>query len=344
MAASQFSVAPPRVHTAPHPMANPGYGKRSAAGQPAPSTDDFALLPGREAAIAGFIDRLPDGADISVKALAKVMEYGQCALRTALNFLERAGHLLRRREFLTGDGGGRWVTRTWFSRTARKGDAWDTGADTETPGSPDSVGSPDADPGAAPAARPTTGTTPAPASTPAGSGPAPAPASAPAPAPVAAPWTQAARPTRSRGYLLLAALGRHCPTLSLPAADCAALEPLATEWFARGAGEQNILHALTHGLPTPVHHPAGLVRSRLTTKLPPDPADMPTTPNPAAGALVECAACQAPGRPEALVDGECRDCRGTYTPVQAPAPLPPHRVRALAAEARNAAASGLDKG
>ncbi|MFD5745975.1 hypothetical protein [Streptomyces sp. NPDC127033] len=42
-------------------MASAGYGKRSVAGQPGPSAHDFALLPGREAAIAGFIDRLPDG-------------------------------------------------------------------------------------------------------------------------------------------------------------------------------------------------------------------------------------------------------------------------------------------
>lgn len=191
MAAPQFSVAPPRVHTASPPMASAGYGKRSAAGQPAPSADDFALLPGREAAIAGFIDRLPDGADISVKALAKVMDYGQCALRTALNFLERAGHLLRRREFLLGAGGGRWVTRTWFSRTARSDDAWGAGGD---------------------AGESATSGTEA--------------ASAPAPPPAPVPGTRAGR---SREYLVLASVGRRCPALSLSAADCAALEPLAAE-------------------------------------------------------------------------------------------------------------------
>ncbi|MEV7090303.1 hypothetical protein AB0O07_31235 [Streptomyces sp. NPDC093085] len=312
-------------------MANPGYGKRSVSGQPAPSADDFALLPGREAAIAGFIDRLPDGADICVKALAKVMEYGQCALRTALNFLERAGHLLRRREFLAGASGGRWVTRTWFSRTAREGDAWETGGETERPDflDPSTAGwcAPVAIVAAAPAAPPMTSAAPAPA---------------PAPSPALAAGT---RPPRSRGYLLLAALGRRCPALSLSAADCAALEPLAAEWFVRGAGEEDVLHALTHGLPVPVHHPAGLVRTRLTAKLPPEPVDVAATPGPTAGPLVECANCRAPGRPEALVDGECRACRGTPAPVPYPAALPPHRVRALAAEARNAAAaSELDKG
>ncbi|MEV7867227.1 hypothetical protein AB0P17_14255 [Streptomyces sp. NPDC088124] len=286
------------MHTASHPMASAGYGKRSAAGQPALSADDFALLPGREAAIAGFIDRLPDGADISVKALAKVMDYGQCALRTALNFLERAGHLLRRRELVVGPGGGRWVTRTWFSRTARSDDAWGAPADADEPGT-----------GAASVA-------------------------APDQAPVAAPGT---RVGRSRGYLLLASVGRRCPALSLSAADCTALEPLAAEWFVRGSLEEDVLRALTDGLPTPVHHPAGLVRSRLTAKLPPEPAEMPVVSHRMAPAVVECGTCRAPGRPEALVDGECGACRGAPAPVRHPASLPPDQVRARAAEVRKAA-------
>ncbi|MFE3829946.1 hypothetical protein [Streptomyces sp. NPDC059092] len=282
-------------------MASAGYGKRSVAGQPGPSAHDFALLPGREAAIAGFIDGLPDGADISVKALAKVMEYGQCALRTALNFLERAGHLLRRREFLVGAGGGQWVTRTWFSRTAREDDAWGVPVD---------------------AGEPTTGTATV-----------TAPPQAPAPVPLAVPGR---RPTRSRGYLLLASVGRRCPALSLSAADCAALEPLAAEWFVRGAGEEDVLRALTDGLPSPVHHAAGLVRSRLTAKLPPEPVDMPVAPGPVA-AVAECGTCRAPARPAALVDGECGACRGAPAPVRHPAALPPNRVRARAAEVRKAA-------
>ncbi|MEV7087655.1 hypothetical protein AB0O07_17430 [Streptomyces sp. NPDC093085] len=329
------------MHAASHPMANPGYGKRSAAGQPAPSPDDFALLPGREAAIAGFIDRLPDGADISVKALAKVMEYGQCALRTALNFLERAGHLLRRREFLAGDGGGRWVTRTWFSRTAREGDAWETGTETgaetrtETE-RPDFLDPPNAGACApvaivatAPAARPMTSAAPAPASTPTSSGTVTSPALA-----------AGTRPPRSRAYLLLASLGRRCPDLSLSAADCTALETLTAAWFARGAGEEQILGALTYGLPAPVHHPAGLVRSRLTTKLPPEPpgpAETPVASGRARAAMVECVTCRAPGRPEALADGKCRTCRSEDLPAHRPAALPPDRVHALATEARNAA-------
>src|SRR2546423_1840526 len=86
------------AHASPHPMANPGYGKRSAPDQLPRTAPDFAPPPPREAAIAAYLDRLPDGADISVKTLAKTLDYGQCALRTALNNLQRAGHLRRGRE------------------------------------------------------------------------------------------------------------------------------------------------------------------------------------------------------------------------------------------------------
>ncbi|MEV7424099.1 hypothetical protein [Streptomyces sp. NPDC091212] len=286
MADSQFSDAPRPAHAAPHPMARAGFGKRSLAGQPAPSADDFALLPGREAAIASFIDRLPDGADISVKALAKVMDYGQCALRTALNFLQRAGHLFRKREHVVGPHGARWVTRTWFSRAAREDAEWGVGADEGEP----------------------------------------VPASVPA-----------RLPERSRGYSLLASLGRRCPVLSLSAAECAALEPLAAEWFARGAGEEDVLRSLSYGLPSPVHHPAGLVRARLTAKLPPWPAAAPEVFVRAPTRIVECAKCRAPGRAEALVGGECGACRGEPAPVRSAGALAPDRVRARAAEARAAA-------
>ncbi|MET7652711.1 hypothetical protein [Streptomyces sp. NPDC005486] len=54
-------------------MANPGYGKRAAPGQLRRTHHDFTHLPPREAAIAAYIDRLPDGTDISVKTLAKAL-------------------------------------------------------------------------------------------------------------------------------------------------------------------------------------------------------------------------------------------------------------------------------
>lgn len=280
MADSKLSPALAPAHVTPHPMANPGYGKRSAPDQHPRCDDDFAHLPPREAAIAEYVDRLPDGADISVKTLAKTLPYGQCALRTALNRLQRAGHLRRGRERLESDSGGtRWITRSWWSRTARDDVWWTAFTRGDVPEEP--------------AERP--------------------------------------GPTRSRAHILLAALGRTAPVLSLSAADCAALAPLLAEWFARGATDEAVLHALTAGLPTPVHHPASLVRRRLIDKLPPEPV-----PRPAPRRILECAECGVPGRPEALPGGVCGGCRGERTPTRPNAPLPRSAVQVHAAEIRAA--------
>ncbi|KOG33977.1 hypothetical protein AQJ84_19065 [Streptomyces resistomycificus] len=265
-------------------MANPGYGKRSTPDQRPRAAHDFAHLPPREAAIAAYIDRLPDGADISVKTLAKVLPYGQCALRTALNRLQSAGHLRRGREHLVAaEGSARWITRSWFTRTARDDDWWAafTRGDVPKDQPPD-----------------------------------------------------APRQTRSRAFILLAALGRTAPALSLSQADCASLAPLLTEWFARGATDTAVLQALTGGLPHPVHHPAALIRNRLTTKLPPEPA--PAAPRPLR--VLECAKCGVPGRPEALPGGVCGTCRGNTGPARPAAPLVAATVRSLAAEVRAAMA------
>ncbi|WEO96729.1 hypothetical protein A6P39_023395 [Streptomyces sp. FXJ1.172] len=274
-------------------MANPGYGKRSVPGQRPRTNHDFAHLPAREAAIASYLDRLPDGADISVKTLAKVLPYGQCALGTALNRLQKAGHLRRGRERLeTDSGGSRWITRSWWSRTARDDGWWATFARGDVPQ------------------------------------PEPPPAARASPA-----------PTRSRAHILLAALGRTAPVLSLSAADCAELAPLVAEWFARGATDEAVLHALTAGLPSPVHHPAALVRSRLTSKLPPEPVRQPPRPP---RRILECAECGVPGRPEALPGGLCRACRGALPSDQAHsnAPLSPSAIHSYAAEMRAAISQG----
>ncbi|MFE0174127.1 hypothetical protein ACFWZ2_17575 [Streptomyces sp. NPDC059002] len=259
-------------------MANPGYGKRSAPDQRPRKARDFTHLPPREAAIAAYLDRLPDGTDISVKTLAKHLPYGQCALRTALNRLQAAGHLRRGREHVRGTGSAHWITRTWFSRTARDDIWWATFTRGDVP----------------------------------------------------EPHTSAPQhPTRSRAFILLAALGRTAPALSLSEADCAALAPDAARWFDRGATEADLLHALTAGLPPVVHRPAALVRSRLTTKLPPEPAPR------AALRVLECGTCGAPGRPEALPGGTCGECRGES--VRHRTAPEPTEVRAHAARVRAAA-------
>ncbi|MFJ2623166.1 hypothetical protein ACIO6T_07095 [Streptomyces sp. NPDC087532] len=269
MAADQPSTAPCAPHasqpTLPHPMADPGYGKRSAPAQLPRTERDSAQLPPREASIAAYIDRLPEGADISVKTPAKVLPYGQCALRTALNRLQDAGHLRRGSECVAHDEAPLWVTRTFFSRTARDDDWWAAFSRGDAP--PEQQ-------------------------------------------------RQQQRPTRSRAFVLLAALGRATPAPTLSAADCAGLEPQVTEWFERGATEAELLHALTDGLPAPIHHAAALVRRWLTDKMPPERA-APTHHRTVLRTL-ECGECRAPGSAEALIGGRCG-------PLPTPSTLPPAR-------------------
>ncbi|MCA6094721.1 hypothetical protein LE181_21425 [Streptomyces sp. SCA3-4] len=118
---------PSAVARPPHayPMAKPGYGKKSVPDQTPRTATDFAHLPPREAQVAAFVDRLPEGAAMDAKSLAaQLPAYGQAACRTALRRLSEAGHLRRVKEHLKGDDGAyHWVTRSYFSRTARD-DAW----------------------------------------------------------------------------------------------------------------------------------------------------------------------------------------------------------------------------
>ncbi|MFJ9853776.1 hypothetical protein [Streptomyces sp. NPDC101150] len=319
MASEDSSAALP-AHAAhpPHPSAKPGYGKRGAPGQHPNGPTDFAHLPRREASIATYLDRLPDGADISVKTLAKVLpDYGQCALRTALRHLSEAGHLRRITETLPSDGGSvRWVTRTYFSRTARD-DAWWTAFSTGNAPTPDPAPPPPA---------------------------SPAPPSCPSAPPARSPQhRQPQHRPRTRAYDLLAALGRTEPRMTLSAVDCAALEPLAEEWLACGATPDQLRHALTAGLPSPVLHPGGLARDRLLRKMPPptpepDPASPPAAPPPLR--IMECTICRAPGRPEALPGGICGPCRGESAPPRFSSQVVGEvrtRVQQLRAAARGAA-------
>ncbi|MFI9205836.1 hypothetical protein [Streptomyces sp. NPDC053048] len=265
------------------PMAAAGYGKQSAPDQAPRTRSDFAHLPAREAAIAAFIDRLPDGAAVDIKTLAKqIPAYGQQAVATALNNLSKAGHLRRFRETITSDRT-QWVSRTHFSRTARDDAWWDRFL---TEGS-------------------ATQSSPEP-------GPEPDPIPVPTPAP--------ARPTCSPAYLALATLGRTEPRLALSAAECADLEELATEWLSRGITPPDLVRILAAGLPSAViHSPGGFTRKRLIDKMPPE---LPLPPQaaeslPGPRRVMECTGCGIPGWPEALPGGLCRSCRGDL-----PAPAP----------------------
>ncbi|MGW0791883.1 MarR family transcriptional regulator [Streptomyces sp. NPDC002911] len=328
----------------PYAKASPGYGKRTASGQRAAQPDDFALMPERERYIAGFVDRLPDGAAMDIKSLAKSLPlYGQMAVSSALKALGVAGHL-RRVRCQTGDGDQvRWVSRTYWSRTARDNEWWDAFLTAE--GSdpiPVAVPVPAPPPAKTAPQAPATPPPPPVAQPPAAEAePTPQPTTDPAPARVPQQHPPAATSAApSPAYLALAHLGRTEPRLALSAADCQALEPLAAEWFARGVDATYLTRALTSGLPAQVDSPIGFVRRRLTDKLPPHVAGSPApamAASPGRRLLAECTECGRPGAPEALPDGLCRPCRtnASGTASTTPTPSAERDVHALVSQLRD---------
>ncbi|GAA1929415.1 hypothetical protein GCM10009837_63830 [Streptomyces durmitorensis] len=262
-----------------HPMANPGYGKRLAPGQERDRSVDFEHLPKREASIAGFIDRLPEGAAMDHKTLAThIAGYGQAAVRSALKALSHAGHLRRIKEqVVRDDGARRWVTRTYWSRTPRTAAWWwefcrsVRGVMLDDPYGGDGV---DGDGG--------------------GEGGPPA---------------DEVPPPRSTAYRALAELGRTEPRLTLSAADCARLEPLAAAWLARGATVTHLTHALTAGLPEQLHNPAGIAKRRLEDKMPPEISESHGRETVLRRVMV-CLFCETTGDEDPLVrrHGLCAAC------------------------------------
>ncbi|MFB7047911.1 MarR family transcriptional regulator [Streptomyces microflavus] len=318
-------------------MAKPGYGKRSAPNQLPRTRADFALLPVRERYVAGFVDHLPEGAAMSVKQLAKQLPlYGQQAISSSLTALSVAGHLRRVRCAVgTGDET-RWVFRTFWSRTAHDNEWWqayltaERAARTVTPApeAPDTAPpppwAPDEEPPPPVSGEPGTEQGPGPTPVPPQRAPAQAPDTRPAPP---APALRPSEAGPSPAYLALARLGHEDHRLPLSADDCQELEAQAAEWLARGVSVDYLISALTAGLPAKVDTPLGLVRRRLTDKIPPriptTPSAPSSTPAPPHRILMECTDCGRPGQPEALPDGLCRPCRTTHRPDTDQVPIHP---------------------
>jgi hypothetical protein len=93
--------------------------------------------------------------------------------------------------------------------------------------------------------------------------------------------------------------------MTLSAAECGALEPLAAQWLARGATPEHLVRALTEGLPHPLHSPGALARNRLEKKMPPEPFQ---TPSRVTRALMLCFGCEVPENVKPLRGGLCADC------------------------------------
>ncbi|MFD9777145.1 MarR family transcriptional regulator [[Kitasatospora] papulosa] len=333
MAIQHLSSAPPApAASRPYRRAHTGYGKQTVEAQGPSGAWAFASLPERERYVAGYVDRLPDGAAMDIKSLAKDLPlYGQMAIGTALRALAVAGHLRRVRCRVEGDGQCRWVTLTYWSRTAHDNEWWTATLAGEASTGPEQAPVRSAEPvlprqrGAQ--ADITMRTSPNP----------------PRDEPDAAGPTAVAAP--SPACLVLAELGRREPRLALSAADCAALEPLAAAWFARGVSADYLTSALTAGLPERIGSPVGLVRRRLTDKMPPHlpaaPAPTRDLPSgtPVRGLLVECTDCGRPGPATALPDGLCKPCRTAHRKPESSEGAAPDQVErdvpALVASLRN---------
>lgn len=253
-----------------------------------------------------YIQSLPAGSQVGIKALAARFAEGETTIAAALRELETHDYLRRTRERLAN---GRMVTRTVFCNQ----------------------------PGALLRGRAVVPVTVArvpvarvPVVTPVVPAPLPAPEPTPVPEgppPVRVPSRIAPKPPRSplpqpreltpelhrAASALLADLRRHAPELVLSEDDVEELVPGAAAWLERGAHPDAIRHALTTELPQPPKYPSKIVRHRLTVLLPPPlPGAQELAPVRRAP-VTPFQTCEGCDRAFRSPDpGHCRDCRAQY--------------------------------
>ncbi|MFE7141303.1 hypothetical protein ACFVAG_26465 [Streptomyces sp. NPDC057644] len=300
--------------------------------------------------LAVRIQSLPQGTEVSIKALTARCKEGEKRIAAALRELETHGYLQRSRNRLPGK---KVITRTVFCNqpTALPHPRRQTPAPVPLPAAvpadpvrvpaehqpqPQAQAQPQVqsrahaqDPDPRPAPVPPPPPAPLPVPTP------PAPHSVPlvplVPPPTAAkpPRPPLPQPIRLTPELdraataLLSDLRRHTPQFTLSEDDIRHLAPAVAAWLERDAHPDIIRRTLTDDPPQPLRHPVKLLKHRLTALLPP--------PLPGACELV------APARPRVTVTpfqtcddcdrafrsadpGCCRDCRETraaYAPAAA---------------------------
>ncbi|WP_030743995.1 hypothetical protein [Streptomyces sp. NRRL F-5135] len=255
--------------------------------------------------LALYIQSLPDGSKIGIKALAARFPEGEIAIAAALRELEKCGYLVRRRE---RGAGGRWVTRTF---------AYDNpvAADPDRTEAPAAQAAPPTPPVSlippAPPTPPVLAVSPIPPTPPV----SPAPPAPPAPAALEAslPALEASLPAPEQPDLgrhraaadLLAGLRRQDARLLLSARDVARLAPAVSAWLERGVEPVAVQRTLTAMLPQePIRYPAAFLGHRLTTLLPPPLPAAPTAPR--VDPLVNCDHCDRAYRaPEPGLCGPC---------------------------------------
>ncbi|MEU6862733.1 helix-turn-helix domain-containing protein [Streptomyces sp. NPDC046876] len=238
--------------------------------------------------VAVHIQSLPEGAQVSIRALAERFPETEHRIGRALRELEAAG-FLRRTRMRTADG--KVVTRTVSYNLPL--------ADAPPDPEPEPDGDPDPEPDPEPDPRPE------PQDDPVG-----------AQEPVRAPRSAAAdrTPVQREAAELLGGLRVREPRLLLSERDVERLVPGVVEWLERGAAREAVRRALTADVPSDLRNPAGLVAYRLRASIPPvlpvlewgpigpPPPDRPRVP------FQTCDGCERAFR--APTPGRCRDCRG----------------------------------
>ncbi|MEU6618797.1 hypothetical protein [Streptomyces parvus] len=254
--------------------------------------------------LAVRIQSLPQGTEISIKALAARCREGEKRIAAALHELEAHGYLQR---FLHRLPGKKVATRTVFcnqpAELLRPRSQMPAPVPIPIPVSiPVSVPVP-----AQPQARAQPSAQPPPfvPLVPPPTAPKPPRPPLPQPSELTAELDRAAT-------ALLSDLRRHAPQFTLSEDDIRQLAPAVATWLERDAHPDTIRRTLTDDLPQPLRHPVKLLKHRLTALLPP--------PLPGARDLV------VPARPRIVVTpfqtcddcdrafrsptpGHCRDCR-----------------------------------
>ncbi|MFD5203025.1 hypothetical protein ACFWM7_23410 [Streptomyces sp. NPDC058375] len=286
--------------------------------------------------LAVRIQSLPQGTEVSIKALTARCKEGEKRIAAALRELEAHGYLQRFRNRLPGE---KVITRTVFCNqpaalTHPRRQSSQTPVPAPAPArsqppvpDPDAEPEPEPDPVPVPPGPPLPpvplGTSAPETRVPLPVPPPPAPLFVPLVPPPTAPRTprpplpQPSTLTPELGRAataLLSDLRRHAPEFTLSEDDIRHLAPAVATWLERDAHPDTIRRTLTDAPPQPLRHPVKLLKHRLTALLPP--------PLPGARDLA------APARPRIVVTpfqtcddcdrafrsptpGRCRDCRET---------------------------------
>ncbi|MCL6290460.1 helix-turn-helix domain-containing protein [Streptomyces sp. ID03-2B] len=266
--------------------------------------------------IAVRIQSLPQGTEVSIKALAARCQEGEKRIAAALRELEAHGYLQRFRHRLPGE---RVTTRTLFcNQPAALVHPCRPAAEVRPrPAAPAPVRVPAVIPVQAPApeAAPVAPPVSVPPTTP--SAPLFVPRVPPPTAPKASrrPLPQPSELTPELGRAataFLSDLHRHAPQFALSEADVHRLVPGVAAWLERAARPDAIRRALTDDPPLPLKHPAKLLTYRLTELLPPAPPGVDdlsalARPRVTVTPFQTCDDCDRAFR--SPVPGHCRDCR-----------------------------------